>query len=103
MRQSKREARHLLGRALLYCGTVGLGAALGSCDAGLGEREAPPSPPRTLGEIAYAETCQRLAYSGELADYNAGRRPTLDASGVGYRAMCRDGAAPPAGEMVIAV
>lgn len=87
----------MLGRALLYVGTVGLGAALGSCEAGLGEREAPPSPPRTLGEIAYAETCQRLAYSGELADYNAGRRPTLDASGVGYRAMCRDGAAPPAG------
>lgn len=97
MRQSKRKAQHLLGGALLYAGTVGLGAALGSCDAGLGDREAPPSAPRTLGEIAYTETCQRLAYTSELGEYNAGQRPTLDASGVGYRAMCRDGAAPPAG------
>lgn len=97
MREPNRKARHWLGEALRYVGSVGFGAGLISCDANLGEREAPPSPPRTLGEIAYAETCQRLAYSSELDEYNAGRRPTLDASGVGYRPMCRDGAMPPLG------
>src|SRR4051794_10131589 len=96
MRQSHRKAPHRLGGVLLCMGTLGLGAGLAGCDVDLGGRQAPPSPPRTLGQIAYAETCQRLAYTSELADHNAGRRPTLDASGVGYRAMCREGAAVPA-------
>ena len=97
MRQSQQKASQRLGGALLWVSTVGLGAGLAACDANLGDRMAPPETPRTLGQIAYAETCQRLAYTAELADYNAGRRTTLDASGVGYRSMCREWAAPPAG------
>ncbi len=73
-----------------------LGAlSLLSCDVDLGQRSAPAA--RTFGEIVYTEACNRVAYSGELAEVQAGKRPTLDASGVGYRGMCRFGGAVPAG------
>lgn len=61
-------------------------SVLGSCDVDLGARV--PPPPRTLGQIVYSQACQRVAYSGELAQYQAGQRPGLDASGVRYRPMC---------------
>ena len=70
-------------------------ASLVSCDIDLGQRTAPAS--RTFGEIVYTEACNRVAYSGELAELQAGKRTTLDASGVAYRPMCRSGDAPPAG------
>lgn len=66
-----------------------------SCDVDLGTRSAPAS--RTFGEIVYTEACNRVAYSGELAEVQAGKRTTLDASGVGYRGMCRFGGPVPAG------
>lgn len=66
-----------------------------SCDVDLGSRNAPAA--RTFGEIVYTEACNRVAYSGELAELQAGKRTTLDASGVGYRTMCRFGGQVPAG------
>lgn len=76
-------------------GALGAAAVLVACDVDLGTRATPLA--HTLGEITYAEACQRVAYTGELAEYQAGQRPGLDASGVGYRSMCSDGAPPPAG------
>lgn len=78
-----------------WLGALGAAAVLVACDVDLGTRATPAA--HTLGEITYAEACQRVAYTGELAEYRAGQRPGLDASGVGYRAMCSDGAPPPAG------
>ncbi|HNN96680.1 MAG TPA: hypothetical protein PKI03_30635 [Pseudomonadota bacterium] len=77
-------------RAPLLCGMLLL-----SCDVDLGGRNAPAS--RTFGEIVYTESCNRVAYSGELAEVQAGKRKGLDASGVGYRGMCRFGGEVPAG------
>jgi hypothetical protein len=66
-----------------------------SCDVDLGVRYVQPS--RTFGEIVYGELCERVAYTGELAEVQAGQRSGLDASGIAYRGMCNFGEAPPAG------
>lgn len=66
---------------------------LASCDVDLGSRMQPAT--RSFGEIVYTEACNRVAYSGELAQVRAGQRSTLDLSGVAYRGMCRFGQAPP--------
>ena len=71
------------------------GLLLSACDP---ELTALPRPPRrTLGEQVFTEVCQRLAYSAELAEYQAGQRPFLDVSGVTYRAPCQFGGPPPPG------
>lgn len=81
-----------LSRAALLLGAAG---SVASCDVDLGQRVVPAS--RSFGEIVYTEACNRVAYSGELAELQAGKRTTLDASGVAYRPMCRSGDAPPSG------
>ncbi len=50
----------------------------------------------SFGEIMYRESCQRVAYTGELADKAKGTRETVDVSGTLARRVCRDGEAPPA-------
>ncbi|MBL9002977.1 MAG: hypothetical protein JNJ46_01960 [Myxococcales bacterium] len=82
------------GAWLLVSSALILGGTLVSCDVDLGQRSAPAS--RSFGEIVYTEACNRVAYSGELAEVQAGKRATLDASGVAYRGMCRFGQPPPA-------
>ncbi len=49
----------------------------------------------SFGEIMYRESCQRVAYTGELADKAAGKRETVDVSGALAQRVCRDGEAPP--------
>lgn len=65
------------------------------CDVDLGVRPKPAA--RSFGEIVYTEVCERVAYSAELAEVQAGQRPALDSAGVAYRSMCRGGQPPPAG------
>lgn len=56
-----------------------------ACDVDLGERATPPS--HSFGEVVYREACERVAYSGELAELKSGKRQGIDASGVAYRPM----------------
>lgn len=49
----------------------------------------------SFGEIMYREGCQRVAYTGELADKAAGTRDTVDVSGALAKRVCRDGETPP--------
>lgn len=66
-----------------------------SCDVDLGSR--PSQRPRTFGEVVYTEVCERVAYTGELEQQQAGQRTSIDASGVAYRPMCNFNGAPPDG------
>ncbi|MGZ3426102.1 MAG: hypothetical protein ACXVCV_05595, partial [Polyangia bacterium] len=50
----------------------------------------------SFGEIVYREGCQRVAYTGQLAQKAAGQIETVDVSGALGRSVCVDGAAPPA-------
>ncbi len=65
-----------------------------SCDVDLGSRTALPE--KTLGEVVYRESCQRVAYTAQLSEQAAGLRTSVDASGTSYRPMCSDGQAAPA-------
>ncbi|MGZ3440577.1 MAG: hypothetical protein ACXVDD_13735, partial [Polyangia bacterium] len=49
----------------------------------------------SFGEIVYREGCQRVAYTGQLAQKAAGQIETVDVSGALGRSVCVDGAAPP--------
>src|SRR5678815_999662 len=44
----------------------------------------------SFGEVVYREGCQRVAWSGELAQKAAGTRDTVDVSGKTATAVCRD-------------
>lgn len=70
-----------------------LGLCVG-CEADLGKTGRLTT--KTLGEVVYREACQRVAYTSQLAEYTAHRREKVDATGVTYRPLCTDGAAPPA-------
>ena len=87
--------RAKLGRATAAVLLIGGALSGASCDVDLGQRTPPVA--RSFGEIVYTESCNRVAFSGELAEVQAGKRATLDASGVAYRGMCRFGQSPPAG------
>jgi len=70
-------------------------AAAAGCDVDPFPRT--PQSARTFGEVIYRESCERVAYSGELLEVAQGKRTAIDASGVAYRPMCNTGAPPPAG------
>ena len=72
---------------------VALSVATASCDVDLGSRT--QLGEKTLGEVVYRESCQRVAYTSQLAEHVAGTRSVVDASGVTYRPMCSDGLAAP--------
>ncbi len=78
---------------------IALSMVASSCDVDLGSR--PQLPEKTLGEVVYRESCQRVAYTSQLGEHVAGTRPTVDASGVTYRPMCSDGQVPPSGAPVV--
>src|SRR5688572_17514998 len=94
MRTIKPATNPIVQRFFISGAAISLVSTL-ACDVDLGTRYTPP--PRTFGEIVYGEVCQRVAYSGELEEYQSGRRPALDASGVAYRPMCIFEGAPPDG------
>ncbi|MCU1279577.1 MAG: hypothetical protein JWM53_3123, partial [bacterium] len=49
----------------------------------------------SFGEIIYREGCQRVAYTGQLAQKAAGQIQTVDVAGKLGQSVCVDGAAPP--------
>ncbi len=49
----------------------------------------------SFGEAIYREGCQRVAYTGQLAQKAAGQIQTVDVSGTLGHSVCVDGAAPP--------
>ena len=51
----------------------------------------------SFGEIVYREGCQRVAYTGQLAQKAAGQIQTVDVSGALGNAVCVQGGAPGAG------
>src|SRR5215475_8479968 len=53
-------------------------------------------PYGSFGEIVYRESCQRVAYTGQLAQKAAGQIQTVDVSGGLGNSVCVQGAAPPA-------
>ena len=53
-------------------------------------------PYGTFGEIIYREGCQRVAYTGQLAQKEAGQIPTVDVAGQLGHSVCVAGMAPPA-------
>jgi hypothetical protein len=72
-----------------------LSAALAACEQ-LDTSKRTIDPYGTFGEIVYRESCQRVAYTGQLAQQQAGQRQTVDVAGNYGRAVCVDGNAPPA-------
>src|SRR6266542_966551 len=70
-----------------------LGATLVACDKLNTNREVEQYG--TFGEVIYRESCQRVAYMGQLEQQAAGERTTVDVSGQYGRTVCVDGAAPP--------
>src|SRR6476646_6707735 len=53
-------------------------------------------PYTTFGGVIYREGCQRVAYTGQLAQKQAGLRDTVDVSGALGRSVCVDGTMAPA-------
>jgi hypothetical protein len=53
-------------------------------------------PYTSFGEIVYRESCQRVAYTGQLAQKAAGQIQTVDVSGSLGHSVCVTGGAPPA-------
>ena len=49
----------------------------------------------SFGEIVYREGCQRVAYTGQLAQKAAGQIQTVDVAGTLGHSVCVEGAAPP--------
>src|SRR6185503_6666057 len=54
-------------------------------------------PYSSFGAIVYREGCQRVAYTGQLAQKAAGQIQTVDVSGSLGHAVCVDGMPAPAG------
>lgn len=75
-----------------------VGSTLG-CDIDIGTRV--PLPSQSLGQAVYRESCQRIAYTAQLSEKQAGKRSVVDASGVSFAAMCTDGQAVPEGAPVV--
>jgi len=94
-RVSMRKISRRVVSPLRFALALGFGIGAASCDTDLGQRAV--SPEKTLGEIVYRETCQRVAYTSQLSEHLAGQRPVIDATGVSFRPMCSDGEAPPEG------
>lgn len=74
-------------------------ASSSGCDIDIGTRV--PLPSQTLGQAVYRESCQRIAYTSQLSELQAGQRQAVDASGVSYRPMCSDGQAIPGGAPLV--
>ncbi len=53
-------------------------------------------PYGTFGQVIYREGCQRVAYTGQLAQRDAGQRTTVDVSGSLGRSVCVDNMPAPA-------
>jgi hypothetical protein len=70
-----------------------LGAALAGCENLDTNRTVDPYG--TFGEIIYRESCQRVAYTGQLDQKAAGQIATVDVSGNYGRSVCVDGNPPP--------
>lgn len=75
--------------------SLGLVAALAGCDKPLDPTRV-AEPYGTFGEIVYRESCQRVAYTGQRAQQQAGQIQTVDVSGTLGRSVCVEGAPPPA-------
>src|SRR5437762_1540299 len=75
---------------------VGVIAAAAGCDKPLDTTRV-VEPYGSFGEIIYREGCQRVAYTGQLAQKAAGTIQTVDVSGALGQSVCVDGAAPPSG------
>lgn len=75
--------------------SVGLVASLIGCDQPL-DTTRKGEPYGTFGETVYRESCQRVAYTGQLAQQKAGQIQTVDVSGSLGRSVCVGGAPPPA-------
>lgn len=65
-----------------------------ACDAPLDTRRE-VEPYGSLGAVIYREGCQRVAYTGQLAQKEAGLRTTVDVSGGLGREVCVQGAPAP--------
>ncbi len=63
-KKSKTQIKSTRRRHALVAGAALASVATLSCDVDLGTRWQQPS--RTFGEIVYTETCERIAYTGEL-------------------------------------
>lgn len=76
--------------------TTVLSTALAGCSDDLNTANQ-IEPYTSFGGIMYREGCQRVAYTGQLAQKEAGQIQTVDVSGSLGRSVCVDGATPPAG------
>ncbi|MDB4968604.1 MAG: hypothetical protein JWN44_4293 [Myxococcales bacterium] len=74
--------------------TVAVITAAAGCDKPLDTTRV-VEPYGTFGEIIYREGCQRVAYTGQLAQKAAGTIQTVDVSGSLGRSVCVENAAPP--------
>lgn len=70
--------------------------AAGACQAELDTTRTPDSY-SSFGDAIYRETCQRVAYTGQIAQQQAGEIEHVDVSGSLGRNVCVMGEAPPAG------
>lgn len=83
------------GRVCVSQASLLLLVVASGCDIDIGTRV--PLPSQSLGQAVYRESCQRIAYTAQLAEQQAEKRQQVDASGVRFRAMCSDGQAVPVG------
>ena len=68
--------------------------ALTACDADLDTTRS-TTPRGTIGEVIYAETCQRVAYTSQVDEHNAGTRDLVDVSGQSFADVCLNNGDPP--------
>lgn len=73
--------------------------AASACQADLDTTRTPDSY-SSFGDAIYRETCQRVAYTGQLAQQQAGEIQHVDVSGALGRSVCVMGEAPPAGSPI---
>jgi len=78
----------------LASGFLVAAAMLAACDNIDTKRTVEPYS--SFGAAVYRESCQRVAYTGQLEQQTAGLRKTVDVSGQYGRAVCVDGSPPPA-------
>jgi len=69
---------------------------MGACQADL-DTARTPDPFSSFGAAIYREGCQRVAYTGQLAQRDAMPSARVDVSGSLSHAVCVDGEAPPSG------
>jgi hypothetical protein len=74
---------------------VAAAAGLGGCDQLDTSRTVETYA--TFGDAVYRESCQRVAYTGQLDQLKAGQINKVDVSGALGRSVCVDGVAPDAG------